>query len=135
MLVIGFAAGLLLVGPRSGFRSRWLWAGAAIALLLSLPNAIYQITHGFPQLTMAGALSENNSGEVRALVLPFQVLLIGPALLPAWIAGLVALLRREQWRPVRAVAVAYLVALVLAFAGGGQIYYAFGLQAFLLAAG
>ncbi|GIH02421.1 hypothetical protein Rhe02_04880 [Rhizocola hellebori] len=135
MLVISLGAGLLLVGPRSVLRSKWLWAGLGLAALLSLPNAIYQITHDFPQLTMAGALSENNAGEVRIQVLPFQALLIGPALLAVWIAGLVALLRREQWRPIRAVGVAYLVALLLTFIGGGQLYYAFGLQAFLLAAG
>jgi hypothetical protein len=135
MLVVALGAGLLLAGPRSVFRSKWLWAGAGIAVVLSLPNAIYQMAHGFPQLTMAGALSENNAGEVRAQVLPFQVLLVGPTLLPVWIAGLFALLRREVLRPIRAIAVAYLVAVVLTFAGGGQVYYAFGLQAFALAAG
>jgi Dolichyl-phosphate-mannose-protein mannosyltransferase len=135
MLLIGLAAGLLLVGPRLVLRSRWLWAGVGLAVLIGLPNFIYQATHDFPQLTMAGALSENNAGEVRATVLPFQFLLIAPTLAAVWIAGVVALFRRPQWRPVRAVAVAYLAALVLTFVGGGQIYYAFGLQAVMLAAG
>jgi hypothetical protein len=135
MLLIGLAAGLLLVGPRLVLRSRWLWAGVGLAVLIGLPNLIYQATHDFPQLTMAGALSENNAGEVRATLLPFQFLLIAPTLAAVWIAGVVALFRRPQWRPVRAVAVAYLAALVITFVGGGQIYYAFGLQAVMLAAG
>jgi hypothetical protein len=116
-------------------RSRWLWAGVGLALIIGAPNLVYQATHGFPQVTMAGALSDNNAGEVRAQLLPFQALSIGPTLLPVWIAGLVALLRRPQWRPIRAVAAAYFAALVLTFLGGAQMYYAFGLQAFLLAAG
>lgn len=135
MLLIGLAVGLLIVGPRSVLRSRWLWAGVGLAVLIGLPNFIYQATHDFPQLTMAGALSDNNAGEVRATLLPYQFLLVAPTLAAVWIAGLVALLRRPQWRPVRAIAVAYLTALVLTFVGGGQIYYAFGLQAVLLAAG
>ena len=135
MLLIGLAVGFLIVGPRSVLRSRWLWAGVGLAVLIGLPNLIYQATHDFPQFTMAGALADNNAGEVRATLLPFQFLLVAPTLAAVWIAGLVALLRRPQWRPVRAVAVAYLTALVLTFVGGAQIYYAFGLQAVLLAAG
>jgi 4-amino-4-deoxy-L-arabinose transferase-like glycosyltransferase len=135
MLLISFAVGLLIVGPRSVLRSRWLWAGVGIALIVGAPNLIYQATHDFPQLTMAAALNDNNADQVRVQILPFQALLIGPPLLPVWIAGLVALLRRPQWRPVRALAVAYFAAVVLTSLGGAQMYYAFGLQAYLLAAG
>jgi hypothetical protein len=135
LLLLGLVVGLLAVGPRQVFASRWLWAGAGLAVVIALPNLIYQMTHDFPQLTMAGALSENNAGDVRTQLLPFQFMLIAPTIAAVWIAGLVSLLRRPQWRPVRAFAVGYLVALVLTLLGGGQIYYAFGLQAFLLAAG
>ncbi len=45
-------------------------------------------------------------------------------------------LRNDGRKGIRnVVAVAYLVAVTLTFVGGGQLYYAFGLQAFLLAAG
>jgi hypothetical protein len=135
ILLLSLLAGLLLVGPRQVLRSRLLWASVAIALIVGAPNLIYQATHGFPQIEMAAALNGNNSDEVRAQLLPFQALLVGPTLLPVWIAGMVALLRRPEWRPARALAVAYVVALVLTFVGGAQVYYAFGLQAFLLAAG
>ena len=117
MLLVSLAAGLLMVGPRSLLRSRHVWLGAAIALVLALPNLLYQLTHDLPQLTMAAALSENNADDVRVQVLPMQLLLIGPLLAPVWIAGLVALLRRPAFRPVRAVAVAYLVAVALTFIG------------------
>jgi len=135
LLLVSLLIGLLAVGPRSVLRSRWLWGGVGLALLVGIPNLIYQITHDFPQLSMAGALSENNSGEVRAQILPFQFLLIGPPLAVVWIVGLVALFRRPQWRVLRCLGVAYVAALVLAFIGGGQIYYPFGLLAYLLAVG
>jgi hypothetical protein len=54
---------------------------------------------------------------------------------PVWIAGLVALWRRQTWRPVRFVGVAYLVALALTLISAGQYHYVMGLQAFLLASG
>jgi hypothetical protein len=42
--------------PRSAFRSGWLWVGAALAVVLASPNLVYQATHDWPQITMAGAL-------------------------------------------------------------------------------
>jgi 4-amino-4-deoxy-L-arabinose transferase-like glycosyltransferase len=135
ILVISLAVGVLAAGPRSVLRSRHLWAGAVLALVLSGPTLAYQATHHFPQLTMAQALHDNNAGDVRAQLLPYQVLLVGPPLFALVVVGFVALLRRSQWRPVRGLATASLVALILTFVGGGQIYYAFGLLAFLLAAG
>src|SRR6185437_7903738 len=96
---------------------------------------VYQATHHFPQLTMARALHDNNAGDVRAQLVPYQILLIGPPLFVVVVIGYVALWRRRDWRPVRGLAVATVVALALTFVGGGQIYYGFGLLAFVLAAG
>jgi hypothetical protein len=135
MLLVGLAVGVLAIGPRSVLRSRWLWAGVALALVLGAPNLIYQAVNGFPQLEMGAALADNNAGEVRAQVVPFQFLLLGPPLAPFWIAGFVSLLRRPAFRPVRAIALAYPVVLVLTFLGGTQVYYPAGALVYLLAAG
>jgi 4-amino-4-deoxy-L-arabinose transferase-like glycosyltransferase len=135
LLMLGLAIGIAAVGPRWVLRSPWVWAGMGLALVIGSPNLIYQLTHEFPQLTMAAALSDSNGGEVRALVLPFQLILVGPPLVAVWVAGIVALLRRPQWRLVRAFAVAYVVLLVIVLAVGGQVYYPFGIMPVLLAAG
>jgi 4-amino-4-deoxy-L-arabinose transferase-like glycosyltransferase len=135
ILVLSLAVGILGLGPRSVLRSRHLWTGVVIALLLAAPTLVYQATHDFPQLAMARALHDNNAGDVRAQLIPYQVLLIGPPLFVFVVIGFVALWQRPAWRPVRGLALAAVVALALTFLAGGQIYYAFGLLAFLLAAG
>lgn len=135
MLVLSVAAGILALGPRSVLRSRHLWAGVVIALVLASPTVLYQATHHFPQLTMARALNHNNASDVRTHLIPYQVLLIGPPLFGVVVLGFVGLLRRPAWRPVRGLALATVVALSVTFVAGGQIYYAFGLLAFVLAAG
>jgi hypothetical protein len=133
LLLIGLAVGLLSVGPRSVFRSPWLWAGVAVAIIVGSPNLIYQATHDWPQLHMAGVITSDKGPDDRFTLLPFQLILAGPT--PIWIAGFVALLKRPAWRRIRALAVAYPVVLLLVLITGGQMYYPFGLLAFLFAAG
>lgn len=135
MLLVSLLAGLLIAGPRRSLWSWWFAVGAAAAAVLSLPALAYQVTNGWPQLDMANALSDNNAGEVRALMWPFLILMLGPPLVPIWVAGGMQLLRRPEWRPARFVVPAFVVLLALTFAGGGQIYYPVGLLVVLFAAG
>jgi hypothetical protein len=66
---------------------------------------------------------------------PFLLLILGPPLVPVWVAGVIALLRRPEWRPVRLLVPAFLMILVLTFLGGAQVYYPSGLLVVLWAAG
>ncbi len=136
-LLAALAVGLLAAGPRRVFRSGWLWAGAAIALALWAPNLWWQATNGWPQLELSSAVAAGGSGtsEPRWAFLPFQLLLVGPALAPIWIAGLVRLVRDPTLRWARSLAVAYLFLLVVFLVTGGKPYYMSGLYPVLLAAG
>ena len=134
-LLAALACGLALAGPRTVFRSPWAWGAAALALAIGSPNLIYQAASDWPQFSMGAALAENNAAESRILMWPFLLLALGPPLAAVWIAGIAALLRRPQWRPVRFVAAAFPFLLVFSFAAGGQIYYPSGLLTVLFAAG
>jgi hypothetical protein len=135
LLLLSLVVGLVVAGPRRQLASRWFVGAAVLTLLLATPQVVYQATHDWPQLSMAEALSDNNSGDVRVLLWPFLAVMLGPPLVPVWVAGIVALLRRPAWRPVRLLVPAFAVLLVLTFAGGGQVYYPFGLLAVLWAVG
>ncbi|WP_018352614.1 ArnT family glycosyltransferase [Longispora albida] len=132
LLLLGLAAGLLAAGPRRVLASPWLWAGVAVAVVIGAPNLWYQVTNGFPQLEMAEAVRRTKGGESRATLLPIQLLVLGPLLVPVWIAGLVRAARRAE---LRAFAVAYPVILVLVFVTAGQPYYPSGLLLALYAMG
>lgn len=136
-LVAGVVAGLLIAGPRSVFRSPWLWAGAALATVVWAPNLLWQATHGWPQLELSRAIASGSSGtsEPVALFVPFQFVLISPVLVPVWVAGLVRLFRDPGLATVRAFGWAYLVLAVVFMATGGKPYYLGGLYPALLAAG
>ncbi|RAS67099.1 dolichyl-phosphate-mannose-protein mannosyltransferase [Lentzea atacamensis] len=135
LLPLTLLVALVLVGPRRELRSRWLWAGAGLTLVIGAPNLVYQAVNGWPQLVMARSLAEGQWSD--AALFPFDVaVLIGPAVAPILLAGLVSLLRRQGWRPARTLAVAYLVgtALVLVVAPSG-IDYTEGYLVPLVAAG
>ncbi len=135
VVMAGIAVGLAACGPRSWFRSGWLWGGVATAGIIALPNAVYQATNGWPQLAMGAALASGNALEVRILMWPMLVLLVGPVVAAFWIAAIVALWRRPAWRNLRFVAVAGLVVVVFVFVGGTQFYYTAGMLAVLVAIG
>lgn len=134
-LVIGLVAGLAVAGPRRALLDRWLWAGALVALVVGLPNLVYQIVQGWPEITMAGVISADKGHDDRILFLPFQLVLLGFTVVPIWFAGLLHLFRDVRFRRVRALAWAYPVVAVLVVITGGQPYYTFGLLVFALAAG
>ncbi|MBL7258292.1 ArnT family glycosyltransferase [Paractinoplanes lichenicola] len=132
LLLLCLAGGLLIAGPRRELANKWLWIGAGVALVIGLPNLIYQVANDFPQGEMAEAIREDKGGESRVMLLPIQLVIIGIPLLPVLVAGLVAAARD---RLLRALVVAYGLMVVLTFATGGQPYYTTGLVLALFAVG
>lgn len=135
-LVVGVLIALATVGPRHHLRSRWLWAGAAIGLVVFSPNLIWQATNGWSQLDMAGAIVERSGGiGGRIEFFALQLIAVNPLLVPIWVWGLVKLLTDATLRPFRSFAVGYLVLLGVFAVIGGKFYYLGGLYMPLVAAG
>jgi hypothetical protein len=131
---------LLVAGPRRVLATRWPWLAAAIAVVISLPGVVWEITHGFPQLETRMSASDSQAGlarldTAREVLLPNQLSLLGWWLSPLLVIGLAGLLLRREWRHVRATGLAYVLYLVLLFILGGKAYYAAGFWVILLSAG
>ncbi len=136
-LVAGLVAGVVIGGPRSLLRNRWVWAGALIALALWSPWLAWQASHGWPQLEVSEAIAAGGSAssQPRWALLPFQLLLVSPVLAPVWMAGLVRLFRDPDVRRYRFLGWSWLVLAAIFLAAGGKPYYLGGLLPVLLAAG
>nr|MBA2559244.1 glycosyltransferase family 39 protein [Propionibacteriales bacterium] len=136
-LLAGLAVGVLATPPvRHHLRSAWLWSGVLAALVLYLPNLVWQTTNGWPQLTISADINREYRvlGE-RIFYVVQQLILFSPLAGAVWLFGLVQLMRRECLRWARPVAVAYLVMFVAFLVSGGKGYYVAGILPALAAAG
>jgi hypothetical protein len=136
-LIAALAAGVLVTpAVRHHAVSPWAWAGAGIAIMLWLPNLIWQGAHDWPQLELAGDVREEYGvvGERVNYVLT-QIVMISPVAAAVWVAGLVALFRRPAWAAARPIAWAYVILVPVFMVIGGKGYYLAGLYAALVAAG
>jgi hypothetical protein len=93
---------------------RWLWVGAAVAVVIAAPNIAWQFVNGWPSLEFYrnAHLLKNVPATPLSSVLT-QVLVSNPVAAPVWITGLVYLLIRRQARELRFLGVGFLVLLAL----------------------
>ncbi len=133
---VALVVGLLATPQRTLLRSRGFLAALGLALLLVLPNVCWQWSRGFPMLELlrAGQAGKNAPFAVGSF-LGQQLLLLGPATAPLWLAGLAALLAWRPLRPYRALGVGFLVTLALMLVLRAKGYYLAPAYPLLLAAG
>jgi hypothetical protein len=72
---------------------------------------------------------------VRPFIVPFLAALLGPTLIPIWVAGLVAIARRPEWRPLRLLSATFAAVVALVIVMGSQFYYCYGVLAAVFAIG
>jgi hypothetical protein len=134
---LGIVVGLLLTGQVRVFLNRWIWLGGLAALLIFLPNLLWNLHYHWPFVE----LMRNIKAEGRDVVLPplqfflQQTLLVHPLAAPIWIAGLLAFLFSARLRPYRFLGWCYLVSYAVFFVLHGKSYYLAPIYPMLLAAG
>ena len=135
-LACGVAAGVVLTPARQYLKSRWLWAGVVLALLIFLPNLLWQVRHDFISLDMLKSIHARDVRIGRTDHFLLKQFLIGANLFtaPLWIAGL-WFYWSERGKPYRAIAWMYIVPLALFTIGQGRDYYMAPAYPVLLAAG
>ena len=132
----GFAVvvALLLTPHRREFLKPWIWIAGAIALLLFLPNLIWQIQHHFPTLEdLQNVRREGKNVVLGPLAfVKQQIVTLHPILFPVWLAGLISLLRSARWRLLGLTFIVFFVIMEIAHA---KDYYLFPIYPMLFAGG
>jgi hypothetical protein len=133
-LVAALAAGIAVCEQRGLLRTRWPWLGGLVALAIWAPNLGWQAANGWPQLTLASALHQQNTSAADYIAgLPGQLVYAGLLGIPLVIAGFIRLWRTAELRFL-GVAATLVLGYVLAWVPG-KVYYTDGMLPVVLAAG
>jgi hypothetical protein len=134
--LVGLAIGVLATPLRRSLLRPWLYGGVAIALVMVAPNVWWQASHGWPflELGRAGASGKNIALSPLGFMAQ-QMLLVGPASAPIWIAGLWRLSTRTSQPQLRVFPIAYFVMAAIFVATHGKAYYLAPIYPTLFAAG
>ena len=132
--IAGILAGMLLTQSRRYFMNRWFWGGVTLAILIFLPNLLWQVRHDFISYHFLHHIHVRDVGEGRAEgFLRYQFwICANPATAPLCIAGLIASLRDRRYRLLGWM---YLIPLALFWAGKGRSYYMAAAYPMLMAMG
>jgi 4-amino-4-deoxy-L-arabinose transferase-like glycosyltransferase len=135
--VAGIAGTMLLTPERRHLKSRWLWYGAALSVLIFLPNVVWQIRHGFISIHFLEYIHQRDIGEGRTSgFIPHQFLLNANLMLtPLWLAGLYYFFADREGKRYRFFGWVYVIPMALFVALKGRDYYAAGLYPMLFAGG
>jgi len=122
-LVAGIAVGVLGGELRAHLRSKWLWLGATLAILIFLPNLLWQWRHDFISLQF---LQHIHARDVRIgrtkNFLPDQLTLTSLAL-PVALCGLLFYFSSYGGRRFRVLGWMFVVPFALFILGKGRGYY------------
>jgi len=113
-LLVALGVGILATSARRMLLNRWALFGALTAAALALPNVIWQVANGFPSLEFyrQAALVKNLPSPPLDTLLD-QLRIMGMLTSPVWMAGLIFVSITRQGSRYRALAIAYVILLVL----------------------
>lgn len=135
IFLFGMLPGLLFTPQRRIFLDKKFYLATGLALLLFLPNILWQAAHRFPVFRHMGDLAATQFVHVSVGgFLADQLMFFVPAL-PVWLPGLFFLLFGKQARPWRIFGWMYLTVLAVLLYFSAKSYYSLGALPVLLAAG
>jgi hypothetical protein len=137
-LLFGFSffLGLLVTPQRRLLQNVWIWAGALVALLIFLPNLVWEIKNDWPTPEILRNVDQYKNAHVSWLgFIGQQALLIHPLATPICLAGLWYFLGSHKGREYRFLGWTYLFILLQLLIFRGRIYYLAPAYPMLFAAG
>lgn len=130
----GIMGGLLFTRARRYLRSGWFWAGMALALVIFLPNLIWQFKHDFISLHFLQHIHKRDvdQGRAKGFLLDQFWICTNSFAAPLWIAGLLGYLWDRRYRMLGWM---YVIPLTLFVVGKGRGYYLAAAYPMLMAMG
>jgi len=137
---MAFFAGALIVSLLLTRQRKLLWNrhvafAVLIAVLVFLPNILWQFKHHLPLITHMKNLREEQLNYIKPSDFIRQQLLVNGMALFVWLPGLIFLLFSSALSKFRFIAFTYILVFVFLLEMNGKEYYLFGAYPMLFAAG
>ena len=131
---VGVAVAVLLTPQRRWLANKWFWMGVGVALLIFLPNLVWQIRHDFISYRFLHHIHARDVrlGRTKGFLLQQLWLCTNPLAPWLWIPGVIWAFRQRRYRMLGWM---YLVPLVLFVLGKGRGYYFSAVYPVFIAAG
>lgn len=130
----GLFVGLFFYEKAKIYKDKWLYISALVALIVFLPNLIWQIQHDFPLLSHLQALNENQLDEINPMEFGLEQLNF-PFTLMVSLVGLISLLFYKKLTKYRAIGITALVIFSTMWILNSKAYYVFAIYPVLFASG
>jgi len=132
---LGIVAGVLLTDERRYLRSKWLWIGVALSILIFLPNLLWQAQNHFISFEMLKHIHARDIREGRTAYFLPQQLELTAFRFPLAMAGLYFCLLTQVGKRFRMIGWMYVITLLLFVVLRGRWYYMGPAYSMLYAAG
>jgi 4-amino-4-deoxy-L-arabinose transferase-like glycosyltransferase len=125
LAVAGLIVGVLATRNRRYLKSRWLWGGALLALVIWLPNLIWEFQHHWISLYFLGSIHTRDvQAGLTSTFLTDQLLFnLNPVMLLLVIAGLYTFLFGKAGQRYRMLGWLYVAPFILLILVQGKGYY------------
>lgn len=130
----GIVFGLLFVEKGSAFKNKWLYVSGILALLIVLPNIIWQYTHNFPLLAHLAELKKSQLDEIGPYDFALEQLEL-PFTLVVSLIGIVATFLDKELKKYLSLSIAVLVMFFTMWFLQSKAYYFFAAYPVLFALG
>ena len=137
IFALALLLGLLLTGQRKLLFTPWLFGGGIVALLIFLPNLLWNVQHHWPFLALMHNIrvTGKDIAYPPAAYIAQQIVMMNPFSFPFWFGGLLFYFFSRAGEPFRAFGWAFLVTLAFFLSSHGKDYYSAPAYPMLLAAG
>ncbi len=131
-MAMAIMIGFILSPYRNVLAKKKTWLAILLALVIILPNVLWQFFYNWPLLHHMEELRDTQLKYInKADFIKDQFMMLLPATV-LWLAGLVWVFMKKQWRII---GIIYLSVILLLLFGSGKSYYALGAYPVLIATG
>jgi hypothetical protein len=137
VFALALLVGLLLTPQHKYLFTPWLFAGGAVALLIFLPNLIWNIQHHWPFLELMRNIRASGRDVVLSpgAFISQQILLLNPASAIYWIFGMLFYFFSRTLRNYRVFGWAFVMSFLFFLLAHGKNYYSTPMYTVVFAAG